>query len=293
MIRETLYDSPMAAVQHGRLPSFRDPPLEEVALAVQLQPNAVDILDIAQFVSAFESRFPKREEQIGRPPMSEDFGPPSGEPPFKFEFTSGVPQQRLWLLAADGTRLLQVQQDIFVYNWRRSPEGVPIGDPYPRYTRLRDEFVENYERLEEIAGERGHALRPNWCEVTYINHIGEDGSQRPGMREVFRGVETTPVGGFLPQSEDGQLALRYIIPGDHGPRGRLTVTAAPAVRRVDLTQIWVMTLTARLLAADESREAAFEALDVGHEWVVRGFAELTSDRMHERWGEEIRSATAG
>lgn len=281
-----------ASGQPERLPSFRDPPLEEVALAVQLQPNAVDLLGMAEFASAVRHDFPQRQDQIGRPPIMETFEVPIGAPPFQFELLQGAPPQRLWLLSDDHTGLLQVQQDIIVYNWRRSPEGEPVGDPYPRYSRLRDEFSERYLQFERIASDHGQDLRPNWCEVTYINHIGGEAG-RPEMRELLRGIEPSPAGAFLPPIEDGLLNLRYTIPGDEAPRGRLTVSVAPAVRRADLAPIWVMTLTARTLAADESQDAAFEALDVGHEWVVKGFAELTSERMHELWGEEISNATAG
>jgi uncharacterized protein (TIGR04255 family) len=194
----------------------------------------------------------------------------------------------LWFANEDGTRLLQVQNDLVAYNWRRSPEGIPTEQPYPRYTQLRSEFVERYDEIRQIAMEDGVSLVPNWCEVTYVNHITptSPGSPRPELRELLRGVERLR-GGFLPAPEDGQFATRYLIPGGDEPRGRLTVTTASATRNTDLEQIWVLTLTARVLSDAETEEAAFEALDLGHEWAVRAFVELTSDVMHDRWGEEV------
>lgn len=280
----------MGAADSVRLPSFRKPPLEEVALAVQFQPNAFDYLRMGRVAEAVQDLLPRRQEQPGRPPMREDFGP-QVRPPFELQLLSAAPPPRLWFLNEDGTRLLQLQDDLVAYNWRRSPEGAPIADSYPRYTRLRSEFLERYEQIEEIAANDEITLATNWCEVTYINHITPDeaGASRPEMRQLLRGVDTT-TSGFLPPPEDGQFVTRYLIPGQDEPRGRLTVATASALRNTDLEQIWVMTLTARVRAEAETRDAAFDALDVGHEWVVRAFAELTSDAMHERWEEEVNSA---
>ena len=130
---------------------------------------------------------------------------------------------RLWLLSEDGSRLIQLQSDLIAYNWRRSPEGVPLEESYPRYTHLRGEFAQHIGRLAELAAEEDeHALLPNWCEVTYINHIGgkESGAERPPLRDLLRGVDLPARGGFLPESEeDAQVALRFIIPSDSGPPG--------------------------------------------------------------------------
>jgi hypothetical protein len=71
-----------AAEESVRLPSFREPPLEEVALAVQFQPNAIDLVSAARIAEAVRDRLPRREEQPGRPPMSEDFAPPTESSPF-------------------------------------------------------------------------------------------------------------------------------------------------------------------------------------------------------------------
>jgi uncharacterized protein (TIGR04255 family) len=283
-----------AADEHLRLPSFRKPPLEEVALAVQFQPNAIDLLRAARIADAVRDRLPRREEQPGRPPMAEDFGPQPQEPPFQIEVLPGAPMPRLWFLSEDGSRLLQVQADLIAYNWRRAPEEVATPEPYPRYSRLRVDLVEYLEEVDAVVTSDGEILTPNWCEVTYINHItaASEGTQRPRLQELLRGVEDLPDSEFLPAPEDAQVGIRYLIPGDEGPRGRLTVSVFPGVRRTDLAQIWVMTLTARVLAAEGTRDGAMDALDLGHEWVVRGFNDLTSEKMHTLWEEEVSNAAA-
>ena len=46
-----------------------------------------------------------------------------------------------------------------------------------------------------------------------------------------------------------------------------------------------MTLTARMRIGEEgTMESALKTLDMGHNWVVNGFVELTSDQMQAAWG---------
>ena len=57
---------PVGAELSATLPSFRDPPLEEVALAVQFEPDALDYLLTGRLVAELRSTFPRREEQPAR-----------------------------------------------------------------------------------------------------------------------------------------------------------------------------------------------------------------------------------
>lgn len=268
-------------------PSFAKPPLEEVALAVQFQPQAIDIMTTAQFSQAFADEFPRQEEQAARPPMTEEF-PVGPRPPFRLELIATPPLPRLWFLSESGTRLIQLQSDLIAYNWRRSPEGVSVDEIYPRYTVLRAEFEKVFKALEQTVEERGRpTLKPNWCEITYINHIGPtaEGEQRPSLDELLRGVEVPPSEGFLPSPESVGLNLGFVIPGPKDPLGRLAVGLATATRTSDSVPIWVMTLTARMRIGEEgTMESALKTLDMGHNWVVSGFVELTSDQMQAAWG---------
>ena len=276
----------MASKDAPSSPSFAKPPLEEVALAIQFQPQAIDTLTAAQFSQLIADGFPKQEEQPARPPINEEFFEGS-QPPFRFEVIPMPSMPRFWFLSESGTRLVQVQSDLIAYNWQRSPGGIPTSEPYPRYTTLREEFEARIGSLEESAKKRSKApLKPNWVEVTYINHIhplpGKD--DRPHLSELLRGVAVPAPGGFLPAPTDVGLNLRFVIPGSNGPAGRLTVALNTAVRTTDGAPIWVMTLTARVLdTEEETMPTALKTLDIGHDWVVNGFAELTSDEMHTVW----------
>jgi len=90
---------------------------------------------------------------------------------------------------------------------------------------------------------------------------------------------------FLSGPEDIGLRVRYIIPGvDGSPIGRLLVSVDPAYRAEDDRPIYVLLLTARGRPIGQGIEGALGFLDIGREWIVRGFTSLTSPRMHEIWG---------
>lgn len=279
-------------------PSFAKPPLEEVALAIQFQPQGTDLLTAATFAQEIANDFPHQEDRPAQPRMGEEFGT-APQVPFRFEVVT-APQQRLWFLSENRTRLVQLQHDLVAYNWRRAPEGVATDEPYPRYSKLRSEFEQHLTLLDQARQARHREpLRPDWCEVTYINHITPlESSERPRLDQLLRGVSVPEAAGFLPEPEDVVLNLRFRIPGEADtPRGRLNVALVSATRMADQAPIWVMTLTARVLDNEQdSLAGALKTLDIGHTWDLESFVELTSDQMHKVWErryapEEIDEST--
>jgi uncharacterized protein (TIGR04255 family) len=127
------------------------------------------------------------------------------------------------------------------------------------------------------------SIEPNQCEVTYVNHI----RLLPGLGvaatldRVLMGWKLGTSDGWLTQGESGEFRARYII-GDK--RGRLYVDARPAVRRDTGQEIIRLDLTARGAPAHPNLDGVRECLDLGHEWVVRGFKSLTTKEMHTMWG---------
>jgi uncharacterized protein (TIGR04255 family) len=268
------------------LASYSKPPVAEVALAVQFEPGTLTALDVATFRESIREAFPKYEEQIARPPMEEIFDPVIGGLPFRVELLNAPAIPRVWFLNEDGSRLVQLQSDFLAVNWRLPPDGE---GEYPRYETLRDELEQYLTTLNEILQREGRStIRPNWCEVTYINLIppGESEKSRPSLHEVLT-VLSRHQGDFLPDPEDTLLRERYLIPGDdEQPRGRLTVEASPGFRNVDRVPIWSLTFTSRLRALPDGD--ALEALNLGRQWAVRAFMELISPEMQSQWGLEKR-----
>jgi hypothetical protein len=87
-------------------------------------------------------------------------------------------------------------------------------------------------------------------------------------------------GNFLPAAEVVQCAATFVMPDN---QGRLRVALQPGIRLNDRKELLQLQLTARCLPRSSDRDTVFASLDLGHEWVVRGFADLTSEKMHKLW----------
>jgi len=267
-----------------RLPDFTNPPVIEVALSVQFEPlSGFRTSHFGLLWSDFRRQFPRTEEHPPRPPVIDQFGiRRAPKMDVRVEVALPVPQCRF--LNDTGTELIQIQQDRFVHNWRK----VGAGDEYPRYESVKRRFEQELGVFRQfLAREDLGELVPNQCEITYVNHIiSGAGWERHGeLGEVITVWTTRYSDTFLSGPEDIGLRVRYIIPGvDGSPIGRLLVSVDPAYRAEDDRPIYVLLLTARGRPIGQGIEGALGFLDIGREWIVRGFTSLTSPRMHEIWG---------
>lgn len=147
-------------------PTFSAPPLPEVALAVEFTPIPdFGAVAMARLATQWRARYPHVQEH---PPLPSN--PPFGTPAAASMVVSvGAPQIRLWLLTEKQDRLVQLQRDRLVVNWRLASPG----QPYPRYRdALRPEFANDYRQLLNFLDtEHLPSPRPTSTEVTYVNAI--------------------------------------------------------------------------------------------------------------------------
>lgn len=273
----------MIAGRPEDLPDFRKPPLAETVLSLQFEPiQGLTTAHLGLLWSRFREQFPLVEEHPPLLPVLETFGPPS-HPHVEVTLEERLPVPRIWFLNSRKTELVQVQADRLIHNWREV-DGV---DPYPRYEPIRERFRSEVASFEEfLAGEGLIALAINQCEVTYVNHIEPSGiwTRHAELGRVMANWSDTSTAMFLPEMEDAWLRLRYSIPGPAGePIGRLHVTCQPGWKKTDGSPLLVLTLTARGRPLGRGTDDAFGFFDLGREWIVRAFADLTSPDMHRAW----------
>ena len=227
----------------------------------------------------YRESFPKLEVYPALDPRFERSGL-ALEKGLKVKFET-VPAPRVWFIGSNEAHLVQVQQDRFVFNWRRIE-----GDDYPRYEHVKASFQEHFRIFQEfLAEEQLGETRLNQWELTYVNHIpAGDGWHRHGeLGLVVPLLVGCTEGEFLPEPEDIALQVRYPIPNGAGAVSRLYVVANPGFDPSG-KPVLGLTLTARG-GLDQDSESSLESrLDVGREWIVRGFAEVTSKTMHQHWG---------
>jgi len=264
------------------LPRFLRPPVSEVALSIMFDAVKLRTVHFGLFWNRVRNKFPELAEQ---PPLARQIEIEtelrrSPEPAFRFEPVA-VPMLRFWFLNESGTELLQLQQDRFARNWRAAANV-----DYPSYDRIRGPFEEDLKSFEIfLRDERIGELTPVQCEVTYVNHIRRAGVWRShgDLERVFT-QWASPAREFLPHVEDGQFVSRYQIRSDGRFVGRLHTSVQPAFAEDD--PIFLLTLTARGNPLGTGLDGALKFLDLGHEWIVRGFAELTTVEMHRAWERE-------
>ena len=118
--------------------------------------------------------------------------------------------------------------------------------------------------------------------MTYINYITpEHGWNSPAdLRTAFS--DFTWQSGkqrFLPDPAKAAWNADFNLPDD---RGLLNVKAEQGTRRVDDMPIVRFELSARGLGGEKSPDKISEWFSIAHEWIVRGFADLTNLQMQKK-----------
>jgi len=122
-----------------------------------------------------------------------------------------------------------------------------------------------------------------------VNHIAAGtGWQNHGELDAVIGVfQRSFSDGFLDVPEDAGLRLRFLIPDRAGqPMGRLHIAIDPGFRSRDYHTLFIVNLTARGAPCGDGIDGVLSFLDIGRQWVVRGFASITTPKMHKLWGRK-------
>jgi uncharacterized protein (TIGR04255 family) len=248
------------------LPNFGRPPVVEVAMSFGFA-----IIPGLQFAAMADLRaqwidiYPRAEEQPFLEPIA---GP---QPTITFEI--GPPPRRLWLMGEGGDRVIQIQRDRLIANWR----AVPNDDkPYPRYQTLRAEFLERWTEFSQFVADKvsGGPVDAQFAEVTYVNAVQTGGDPTLTIGDVLQIVEPVQLteAGLTTNShsanwQSADLRDRLSLVANVDP----TAPGAPIVLQI--------TANTRV---DQEREP-ISALDRSHDLVVGTFGVITTEAMQKRW----------
>jgi uncharacterized protein (TIGR04255 family) len=280
-----LTDKNIMSASQEPLPDFANPPVVEVALSVQFQPLPLRTAYLGRFWASLSRDFTRTEDQPIIEAVHEPFDPRQyvRDAGIRVRTLDVPPVPRVWFLNDTGTELIQLQQDRFIHNWRKADDNAE----YIRYPRVRERFADSFEKFESfVRSEKLGHISPDQCEVTYTNHLVEGyGWDRQGqLDQVFTFWQPQVRTSFLPEPENASISVRFVIPGPGGdPIGRLHVEAQPAFRKTDLRPILVVNLTARGAPLGTGLSGVMDFFDIGREWIVRGFAAITTNEMHAIW----------
>ena len=273
-------------------------------LAAQFPAETIDLEVYGRFASAVRDELPHRSRQAVVPRNEEQFDQRQVHASFEIRVEGAEDLPRIMFESHSRVEVVQLQPHRLTLNLARSCPGRAI----PRYKALRKRFRELLKLLFEALDEFGQPHPVELSEVTYFNPVeypGDDatdsvGPTHPDLANIINRFKKRPRTAFLPEAEDAHLQVRWRIPDRAGaPIGRLHMSVDPGLRPSrlkspalalpdvappELTPIYLVKLTARVMPRGATVDKAMKALDVGHEWVVLGFEDLTTAEMHEHWG---------
>ncbi len=256
-----------------RIVDYDSPPVVETVLGVFFAPlQGFGLLHQGVFWDRVRSRYPKYElmPAIGETELR--IGPQGFQPP----------SVRALLVEDSGGQLVQVQNNGFFRNWRKSP-GIP---GYIHYDVMRPSFEGDWEEFLQFLGQE-HLPNPEVMEaqVTYINQFvrGVEWNTLHDLARIFKAPD------MLPRNETisglKMFSFLRIFELNHDA-GRLEVAAQPAVRQIDGKEIMQFTLTAAGKPKSLSTTDLMAWFDLGHAAVVRTFDDMTSEEAHQKWGKK-------
>lgn len=253
--------------------TFANPPINEVVLGQTFHPRH-DLLVpyIGEFWTLMKGQYPKCSHAA--PIIA------SGTTP-TFDFETSVP--RVWLISEDETRLIQVQQDRFYFNWRQTK----VREDYIRFGSIKTEFDRVFgEFARYVASRTGQALKAERYELNYINILdcGQGWEFPADIGNVLRDLCWTQGQRFLSSPKRVSAKFEFALPEGFGV---MTAALDPARTAESRREVFRLELAAAADADVVARVSFDEWVAVAHEWIVSGFKDLTTPTMHtDHWNLE-------
>jgi uncharacterized protein (TIGR04255 family) len=190
------------------------------------------------------------------------------------------PLRRTWFISGDGRNLIQVQEDRFIFNWKKASDD----DTYPRYGSVIERFNHELGAFLEFLIDQGvGAPIYRQFELIYVNHIplGTAEVEVSESQVLVDHVRETSTSRFLPEPEGVNWVSIYSLPNREG---RL-YAAAQSARAPDGRRILRLDMTARGISTDATEVGRGAWFEQAHIWITRGFADLTAKNVQDKvWG---------
>lgn len=263
----------------GNDPKYRNPPVNEVVCGIFFDP-------IKQFQAPFLGLFWERikpqfatcEEVAPLVTTIERFDK-SPKTPLHLEVQEIPPYPRVWFHNADKTRIIQVQRDSFLYNWRR----IRSEDDYPSYKTVIKCFQDHLKGFLDFNAEMGFdPITHRQYELTYVNHIPQnEGWETLGnLGSLFPDFKwESERDRFLPHPETLNWRTSFVLPEKIG---RLHVSIQTGFRRKDDQPTLILEMKVRGLGNSPSEENMMAWFDLAHSWIINGFADITDLNVQDK-----------
>lgn len=256
---------------------FERPPVVEVILGVLFgTPLPLKVAHVGLFWNKVRKEFVRAEEAPPLLPVMERQDSSLLQEPFQFD-----PTPRIWLLNGDGNMLIQIQRDRFLFNWKRTEREAF----YPFYDRISEKFEELLGLFSKfLKDEKLGDIAFRQFELTYVNHIDTVcHSSDVGQDFLVDHVKDRDLDRFLPDPDGYNWKTSYPLPAQGG---RLHVGAQLVLLPPEMNRVTQLEMTARGMSKGTSEKERKVWFDMAHEWIVKGFMDVTSQKWQEKWGKK-------
>lgn len=263
-------------------PHFTDPPIHEQVLSLSFERlRGFDALDPGLFWKALEKDFPAVETRPRMSSPTELFEDSEGE--IRFEVSSAIQLPRTIFKNEERGELIQLQDDIFTFNWIHSGANIE----YPRFENTSERLWHFFEIFKEYLNAR-HGFEPvlRQCEMTNINLVPVASFGRD-FGDIAEAFNVDPLDWHVP----GLVAETYVrrrqhrmIDGEGKPIGRLHSVISPATDG-EGREVFQFELTARSAPKIREEREAKEFFDRAHEMINGAFMASVTPKMRKYWGE--------
>lgn len=251
----------------NRLPSFVKPPINEVVCGMRFRPHdRLLIPHIGLLWDKFRADYPILQHA---PPISSTKGE------IMVDKITGLPLPRVWFINLSEDQIIQFQYDRFYFNWRKKERE------YPRYEHVISNFVTVLNAVKDLFMDcKLGELEPMEYELNYINHIpkGMAWTTIDDLTEIFTDfIWNQDKARFLPNPENINWTTRFSF-GEK--KSHLTVSLKDAIKKEDGLPVLIFELKANGFNKENNIRNWF---DLAHRWIVRGFTDLTTEKIHKIW----------
>jgi uncharacterized protein (TIGR04255 family) len=223
----------------------------------------------------FQPEYPFCDDVVPIPPRVEVFKNQDVESQLKL--SSIPPLPRAWFINQNGTRIIQIQRDRFVHNWRKTETD----SEYPRYDRLIKDFQKHLAEFDDFLTEAELGqVQPIQYELTYVNQIpqGQAWLTLEDIGKIFPDVSWKAGSSrFLSHPQSISWVAVFDLPDE---LGRLHASVKLGVLNEKPTLLF--DLTVRGLGNYTSRDTLQNWFDEAHKWIVCAFADLTDKEMQTK-----------
>lgn len=269
------------------LPKYDSPPVVETVLGIQFEP-------LISYRSAhagwyWKNYLDEKWGSIKEVPFLQDQFELFGD---KKKWGSGIgfsvetiPASRHQIIRTDNTRMLQIQNSRFIYNWKLTDGNKKKKGLYPSYEKIEPEFHQLFDSFKKFSIDSGNEeLNINQWEVTYVNYIekGQLWETVADWPDILPWL-SFPATDVMQQKPDGVNTELLLMIGEN--YGRLHVTAQRVRIGSDKgPEAISLKLTARGPINDELGIDYRTGFKIGHASIVQSFHSMISKEARVFWG---------